>query len=193
MSELTMVVEALLFCASEPVSVRDLAEAAAAPPERVERALDALRDRHREGRSGVVVERVGGGYAFRAADACAEACARLIESGRQRALSQAALETLAVIAYAGPVSRPEITRIRGVNADQTVASLVERGLVEEAGRLDAPGQAVMFRVTPGFSRAFDLPEGVASLPPLADLDSDERQPEALRDRLLAIAASREPA
>ena len=75
-------------------------------PERVERALDALAERHCEGRSGVVLERVAGGYGFRAATGTAEACARLFERAPDRALSHAALETLAVIAYAGPVSRP---------------------------------------------------------------------------------------
>ena len=134
MSELTHVVEALLFVAAEPLTVEELAEAAAAPPERVERALDALAERHCEGRSGVVLERVAGGYGFRAASGTAEACARLFERAPDRPLSHAALETLAVIAYAGPVSRPEIARVRGVSADGAVAGLLERGLIEEAGR-----------------------------------------------------------
>jgi len=127
MSELTHVVEALLFVAAEPLTVDQLAEAAGAAPERVERAIDALAERHCEGRSGVVLEKVAGGYGFRAASTTAEACARLFERAPDRALSQAALETLAVIAYAGPVSRPEIARVRGVTEDAS-----ER--IEDKGR-----------------------------------------------------------
>ena len=84
--------------------------------------------------------RSSGGYAFRAAREAAEACGRLFERPVERGLSQAALETLAIVAYLGPVSRPEIARIRGVAADSAVASLVERGLIAEAGRESGPGR-----------------------------------------------------
>ena len=117
MSELTHTVEALLFVASEPLSVAEIATLAEAPPARVERALDALRDHYCEERSGVVLERVAGGYGFRASRETAAACARLVNRPSSRALSQAALETLAIVAYLGPVSRPEVARIRGVAAD----------------------------------------------------------------------------
>jgi segregation and condensation protein B len=191
MSELTHVVEAMLFVAAEPLTVSEMAEAAEAPPERVERALDALAERHREGNSGVVLEKVGGGYGLRASDATAAACARLLERSPDRPLSLAALETLAVVAYAGPVSRPEIARIRGVSADAAVAGLVERGLIEEAGRADSPGAAVLYRTTPTFSRVFSLEDGLASLPSLDELTPDEAAPEALRGRLQAVAAERD--
>jgi segregation and condensation protein B len=189
-SELTHVVEALLFVASEPLTVDQLAEAAGSAPERVERALDALAERHCEGRSGVVLERVAGGYGFRAATATAEACARLFERAPDRALSHAALETLAVIAYAGPVSRPEIARIRGVSADAAVAGLLERGLVEEVGRGDTPGAPVLYGTTVVFDRVFALERGRDSLPSLDSLTPDEAQPDALRDRLHAVASDR---
>jgi segregation and condensation protein B len=189
-SELTHVVEALLFVASEPLTVDQLAEAAGSAPERVERALDALAERHCEGRSGVVLERVAGGYGFRAATATAEACARLFERAPDRALSHAALETLAVIAYAGPVSRPEIARIRGVSADAAVAGLLERGLVEEVGRGDTPGAPVLYGTTVVFDRVFALERGRDSLPSLDSLTPDEAQPDALRDRLHAVVSDR---
>ena len=134
---LARTLEALLVVASQPLSVEELAEAAAEEVERVETALGLVSERYREGRSGIVLERVAGGYAFRAAREAAEACGRLFERPVERGLSQAALETLAIVAYLGPVSRPEIARIRGVAADSTVASLVERGLVAEAGRESA--------------------------------------------------------
>ncbi len=81
-----------------------------------------------------MLEKVAGGYAFRASRDASDACARLFERPVERGLSQAALETLAIVAYLGPCSRPEIARIRGVAADSAVASLLERGLISEAGR-----------------------------------------------------------
>jgi segregation and condensation protein B len=183
---LARTVEALLVVASAPLGVAELAEAAADEPERVETALGLLRERYRDGRSGIVLEQVAGGYAFRAAREAADACARLFERPVERGLSQAALETVAIVAYLGPVSRPEIARIRGVAADSAVASLVERGLITEAGREDGPGGAVRYRTTPLFERVFGL-ESLAALPRLDDLGDDA---EAIRARLHAVAEAR---
>jgi segregation and condensation protein B len=183
---LARTIEALLVVASQPLSVDDLVAAAEDDPERVETALGLLRERYSERRSGIVLERVSGGYAFRAAREAAEACGRLFERPVERGLSQAALETLAIVAYLGPVSRPEIARIRGVAADSTVASLVERGLVAEAGRESAPGGAVRYRVTPLFERVFAL-DSLAELPRLDDLGGGA---EEIRERLLAVAEAR---
>ena len=119
---LARTVEALLVIAPSPLSIEELAATAAAATERVETALGLLASRYREGRSGIVLEHVAGGYAFRAAREAAAACSRLVERPVQRGLSQAALETLAVVAYLGPVSRPEIARIRGVAADSAGSS-----------------------------------------------------------------------
>src|SRR6187402_3739760 len=184
--QLARTIEALLVVASAPLSVEELADAAADDVERIELALGLLSDRYREGRSGIVLEHVAGGYAFRAAREAAEACGRLFERPVERGLSQAALETLAIVAYLGPVSRPEIARIRGVAADATVASLVERGLVSEAGRESGPGGAVRYRVTPLFERVFAL-DTLAELPRLDDLGGEQ---EAIRERLLAVAEAR---
>jgi len=183
---LARTIEALLVVASQPLSTDDLASAADEDVERVEMALGLVRERYREGRSGIVLEQVAGGFAFRAAREAAEACGRLFERPVERGLSQAALETLAVVAYLGPVSRPEIARIRGVAADSTVASLVERGLVAEAGRESGPGGAVRYRVTPLFERVFAL-DTLAELPRLDDLGAEQ---DAIRERLLAVAEAR---
>ncbi len=183
---LARTIEALLVVASQPLSVDELAAAAEEDAERVETALGLVRERYREGRSGIVLERVAGGYAFRAAREAADACGRLFERPVERGLSQAALETLAIVAYLGPVSRPEIARIRGVAADSTVASLVERGLVAEGGRESSPGGAVRYRVTPLFERVFAL-DTLAELPRLDDLGGEQ---EAIRERLLAVAEAR---
>jgi segregation and condensation protein B len=185
LDQLARTLEALLVVASAPLPVEELAAAADDDPERVETALGLLGERYREGRSGIVLERVAGGYAFRAARDAAEACARLFERPVQRGLSQAALETLAIVAYLGPCTRPDIARIRGVAADSAVAGLVERGLIAEAGRSDEPGGAVRYRTTSLFERVFGL-ESLSELPRLDDLgDEDE-----LRARLESVADRR---
>lgn len=182
---LARTLEALLVIAPRPLPVEELAQAAGVDAERVETALGLLAGRYREGRSGIVLERVAGGYALRASREAAEACARLVERPVQRGLSQAALETLAVVAYLGPVSRPEIARIRGVAADSAVAGLVDRGLIQEAGR-DGEGGAIRYRTTPLFEQVFGL-AGPEELPSLDDLAGDG---EDLRERLEAVAARR---
>lgn len=184
--QLARTLEALLVVASQPLAVEELARAADDDPERIDTALGLLSERYREGRSGIVLEQVAGGYAFRAAREAAEACSRLVERPLERGLSQAALETLAIVAYLGPVSRPEIARIRGVAADSTVASLLERGLIGEAGRESGPGGAVRYRTMPLFERVFGL-ESAAALPRLDDLGADEAE---IRDRLIGIAERR---
>lgn len=183
--QLARTIEALLVVASQPLTLDELTEATADDAERVETALGLVGERHREGRSGIVLERVAGGWAFRASREAAEACGRLFERPVQRGLSQAALETLAVIAYLGPCTRPEIGRIRGVAADSTVAGLVERGLIVESGRDDTAG-AVRYRVTSLFERVFGL-ESLSALPRLDDLGGDA---DLIRDRLHAVAAQR---
>ena len=107
---LARTVEALLVVASQPLTLDELAEATADDAERIETALGLLRERYSEGRSGIVLQKVAGGYAFGASREAAEACARLFERPVERGLSQAALETVAIVAYLGPVSRPEIAR-----------------------------------------------------------------------------------
>jgi segregation and condensation protein B len=183
---LARVVEALLVVASAPLSLEDLAEAAQDDAVRVEASLRLVADRYSEGRSGIVLEQVAGGYAFRASREAAAACARLFERPAQRSLSQAAFETLAIVAYLGPCTRPEITRIRGVAAEATVANLLERGLIAEAGRDDGPGGAVRYRTTPLFERVFGL-GGPAELPRLDDLGGDVEQ---IRVRLHEVAEQR---
>jgi segregation and condensation protein B len=181
---LARTLEGLLVVASQPLSLAELAAAAADEQDRIETALGLLADRYREGRSGIVLERVAGGYAFRASRDAAEACARLFERPVERGLSQAALETLAIVAYLGPVSRPDIARLRGVVADSVVAGLVERGLIAESGREE--GGAVRYRVTPLFARVFAL-ESLSELPRLDDLGEDA---EELHARLADVAGRR---
>src|SRR3954451_5846057 len=160
--ELARTIEALLVVTSTPLSERELGDATGDDAERVAAALERVGERFREGRSGIGLEPVAGGWAFRASHAAAAACARLFERPVERGLSRAALETLAIVAYLGPCTRPEVARIRGVSADGAVAGLVERGLVAEAGR-DREFGAVRYATTPLFERVFGL-DSLAELP-----------------------------
>ena len=182
--ELARTIEALLVVASQPLTAEDLAVAADDELARVEETLEILGERFAEGRSGIVLEHVAGGYAFRASRAAAEACGRLFERPVERGLSQAAVETLAVIAYLGPCTRPDVARVRGVAADSVVAGLVERGLISESGRDE--GGAVRYRTTPLFERVFGL-ESLSELPRLDDVGADAAE---IRDRLYAVAEQR---
>ena len=183
--DLARTIEGLLVVATAPLSEAELADASGDDPARVADALELLAERYREGRSGIVLEHVAGGFAFRASREAADACARLFERPVERGLSQAALETLAIVAYTGPCTRPEITRIRGVSADAAVAGLVERGLIAESGR-DAEFGAVRYATTPLFERVFEL-ESLAELPRLDDVGQDAQE---IRERLESVAEKR---
>jgi len=186
LDKLARTLEALLVVASAPLSVEELAAAADDDEARVEDALRLVAERFAEERSGIVLEHVAGGWAFRAGREESAACARLFERPAQRNLSQAALETLAIVAYLGPCSRPDIARIRGVAAESAVANLLERGLIAEAGRDNGAGGAVRYRTTPLFERVFGL-ESLSELPRLDDVGADAAE---IRDRLNTVAEKR---
>jgi segregation and condensation protein B len=185
--QLARTIEALLVVASAPLSVDELADAAADDAERIELALGLLSDRYREGRSGIVLEHVAGGYAFRAAREAAEACSRLFERPVERGLSQAALETLSIVAYLGPCSRPEIARIRGVASESATATLHERGLIEEHGR--SQFGAVLYRTSDLFLKLFGL-DSLKALPSVSEWDPTPEEEADLRDRLLKAGEAR---
>jgi segregation and condensation protein B len=184
-TELAKTVEALLVVASQPLPVEDLAAAAEVDVLHIGEALEILSERYSEESSGIVLELVAGGWAFRASAAASEACARLFEKPVEKGLSQAALETLAIVAYLGPMTRPEVARIRGVNVDGVIAGLTERGLIAEGGRDNEFG-AIRYRTTPLFERVFGL-ESLAALPRVDDLGADVTE---IRERLEAVAEKR---
>jgi len=182
--------EALLFVAAEPLALHEIAAAAEADEHAIERALDDLERRLEERGAGVVLDRSGARFGLRATPGGpAEAASRLQARAPERGLSPAALEALAVVAYLQPVGRPEIARIRGVSSDAVVAGLLERELIEEAGRGDGLGAPVLYRTTTVFERIFGLEEGLEGLPRLETAD-DEVDGAELRQRLHAVAAER---
>ena len=187
MSELARILEALLFLASEPVSLDELAEATAQSPDDVAAALDELASACAPGERGLLLRELAGGYTL-ASDPLAEDAARaLLAKPRLATLTPAQLETLAIVAYLAPVSRPEIARIRGVNADSPVASLLDRGLIEEGGR--SQFGAVTYRTTTLFLKLFGL-QSPGELPELERWDPSPEEQAALRDRLLAAGDAR---
>jgi segregation and condensation protein B len=185
--QLERVIEALLFLAPEPISVTELVEACDATEAQIERALDALGGALAEGRRGVVLRGVAGGWTL-AADPVAEGAARrLLAKPRTPPLTQAQAETLAIVAYLQPVSRPEIARIRGVSSESAAQTLGERGLIEESGR--SRFGAVVYRTTPLFERLFGL-AGLDLLPDPAGFDPTPEDERELRERLLKAGEQR---
>jgi segregation and condensation protein B len=186
-TELPRIVEALLFLSPEPVSVEDLADAAQAGEGQVVEALARLREHYAEGWRGVVLREVAGGFTL-ATDPVAEPAARrLLARPRTPPLSQAQAETLSIVSYLQPVSRPEIARIRGVSSDSATATLLERGLIEESGR--SRFGAVLYRSTELFQKLFGL-SGLDELPDPAAFDPEPEEEAELRERLLRAGEQR---
>ena len=188
--ELARIVEALLFLSPDPVSVRELAEACETGEAQVQSALDLLEEEMANGNRGVVLKEIAGGFAL-ASDPVAEAAARrLLAKPRTPPLTQAQAETLAIIAYLQPVSRPEIARIRGVSSESAVATLTERGLIEEAGR--SRFGAVIYRTTALFEKLFGL-RALDDLPDPSRFDPTPEVEAELRERLLRAGEQRSEA
>lgn len=163
--ELIRVLESVLFAAGEPVPVADLAVLLEMPAARVEQEVERLARRYEEEGRGLVLRKVAGGWRMASHPAAAPYLERFVAGGRTSRLTQAALETLAVIAYRQPVSRGQIAEIRGVSSEGVIRTLVARGLVEEVGRDPGPGGAVLYGTTPAFLERLGL-DGLDGLPPL---------------------------
>lgn len=184
---LARIIEGLLFLSPDPVSVGDLVEATGAPADDVDAAIAQLDHDYAPGQRGLILKRVAGGLGF-ATDPISEPAARaLLSTQRVPPLTAAQAETLAIVAYLQPVARPEISRIRGVAADSATATLLERGLIEEAGRSEFG--AVLYRTTSLFLRLFGL-DSLGALPDVSTWDPDPAEEDELRDRLLRAGGAR---
>ena len=187
MNELARIVEALLFLSSHPVSVPDLADACEVGEGEIVEALARLREHYAEGYRGVVLREVAGGFTLATDPVAERAARRLLARPRTPPLTQAQAECLAVVAYLQPVSRPEIARIRGVASESAVATLLERGLIEESGR--SQFGAVLYRTTDLFQKLFGL-TGLDALPDPAAFDPSPEDEADLRERLLKAGEQR---
>ncbi len=187
MSELARIVEALLFLSPDAVSVGELAEAAECEVGEIDAALTELEDAYAPGRRGLQIKRVAGGVALATDPLAEDAARRLLAKPRTPPLTPAQAETLAIVAYLQPVSRPEIARIRGVAAESATATLEERGFIEEAGR--SQFGAVLYRTTDLFLTLFGL-DSLEALPSVSQWDPTPDEEADLRDRLLRAGEQR---
>jgi segregation and condensation protein B len=186
------VVETLLFLAERPLAVEEIRLATGLEPARVEKALDQISGHHRDGISGIVLHEVAGGWQLRTSPDNADLARRFLRVKPQR-LTRAALETLAIIAYRQPVTRPEIEEIRGVDCGAVVKALLERRLVKILGKKEEPGRPILYGTTKEFLEFFSLKD-LASLPTLREFhelseehrDIVEKQPEAAPEPIAGL-------
>jgi segregation and condensation protein B len=168
-------IEALLIVAVEPMSTVDLAQAIGVPTHEVDEEVQRLSQEYLEQSRGFALREVAGGWRFYTGEGCADLLQHWVLDGQQARITQAALETLAVIAYRQPVSRARVSAVRGVNVDGVIRTLMSRGLIEEAGA-DPSSQAILYRTTAyflerlGLASLGDLPDISEFLPDLAELD-----------------------
>lgn len=172
--------EALLLVSSEAVSAATLAHALGATPGEVSQALHELSQEYRDANRGFQLREVAGGWRLFTHPAYHDLVEGYVMSWDRRKLSQAALETLAVIAYHQPVSREGVRAVRGVNSDGVISSLREKGLVRVVGKDDS--QATLFGTTTAFLEGFGL-RSLGDLPPLEDFAPDEDTKRFIRERL----------
>jgi segregation and condensation protein B len=185
--ELEPTIEALLFLSGEPVSAPALAEATGAELAEVCTALERLREHYEFERRGLMLRELAGGYVLSSHPEAEPAARRLLAKPRTPPLTPAQAETLAIIAYLQPVSRPEIARIRGVNAESAASTLLERGMIEESGR--SQFGAALYRTTDLFLRLFGL-RSLAELPEIGAFDPSPEVEDELRERLLRAGEAR---
>jgi len=173
--DLRSALEALLLLADEPMSVLTLAQATCQPVEEVEPVVRELSQEYTEQGRGFDLREVAGGWRFYTRAECSPLIERWVLDGQQARLTQASLETLAVIAYQQPVSRGRVSAVRGVNIDGVIKTLLTRGLIEEAGH-DGESGSILYRTTSyflerlGASSLDELPPLAEHLPDLADLE-----------------------
>jgi len=167
-SELEAKLEAILFAAGEPVPIARLCAGADAPRDEVEQVLQEMADRRRFERCGVLLVRIEDAWQLCTAPEYADCIRCALETRKAPALTGTALEVLSVVAYRQPVTRSYIEQVRGVDSAYTVGSLVEKGLIEECGRMEVPGRPILYRTTDVFLRTFGI-SSLSELPALPEL------------------------
>ncbi len=183
-SQVKGAVEAMLFVTDEPVGTLTLADMLECDPALVERACAELRDELAGSERGIQLREVAGGWRLFTHPVYHELIEKYVLSWDTRKLSGAAMETLAIIAYTQPVTRAGVASVRGVNSDGTINSLVEKGLVREAGTADTPGSPTLYATTRAFLEKFGL-RTTADLPDLAEFAPDEETRRLITERLSA--------
>jgi segregation and condensation protein B len=188
----TRALEALLFVSDEPLPTSVIAQALEIDRTAAEALCERLTDDLEERRAGIVLRNVAGGWRLFTHPDTAPEVERFVISSRQARLTKAALETLAIVAYKQPVTRHQISSIRGVNSDGVLRALQDKGLVEEAGREETPGRPALFATTPAFLERLGLPS-LAALPSLVPLlggddPDDEEAPKGAEEEATSSGA-----
>lgn len=160
-------IEAILFVAGEAVSIKELARALQTEEKTVRSELNAIRDEYDYNQRGFLLKRFGDNVQLATRPLYSQDVLRLLQPVQQQSLSQAAMETLAVVAYKQPVTRAEVEQVRGVKCDYSLQSLMNKGLIKEMGRKDTIGRPILFGTTDEFLSHFGL-EGLEFLPPLPE-------------------------
>lgn len=166
----TAILEAILLASPEPLPIRRIAEVIGLDEKDAKILIEDLRKQYQEPGRGLYIQEMAGGYVFTTRPEYAEYVEKLLQP-RGKGLSHAALETLAIIAYRQPITKAEIEGVRGVKVDRSVETLVERRLIREVGRKEAPGRPVLYGTTKDFLQYFGLKD-IADLPPLEQDTSD---------------------
>ena len=185
-AEISRAIEAILMVADEPVPPRQLAHLIGCDVDDIEVAASALIQAYADDSRGFILQRVAGGLRFQSHPELASIVERFVLDGQASRLSAAALETMAIIAYKQPISRNQISAIRGVNAEGVVRTLEARGYVQEIARDPGPGRASLYGTTPAFLERLGL-NSIDELPPLGQFVPDADVVEALETTLLVSA------
>ena len=177
-------IEAILFASGEPISVKRLADTVEVEEETVYKICKTLQDRKKTDESGICIVELNDSFQMCTNPDFADYIKKALEIKKNIPLSQAAMEVLAIIAYNQPVTKSFVEQVRGVVSSQIVNNLVEKGLVEEAGRLDVPGRPISYKTSINFLRCFGL-SGLDKLPPLPDENGQVMLDEVVEDYKLA--------
>lgn len=165
-------VESLLLASDEPLPLKKICDLTGLEKQEIKDTLETLSFEYIEANRGIQLREVAGGYRFYTHPAHNEAIQLLIEGSKKRKLTQAALETLAIVAYKQPVTRASISEIRGVSVDGVMASLLEKDLIEEVGREEGPGQPILYGTTKHFLESLGI-NSLKDLPPAEQFEPDE--------------------
>lgn len=176
-TNLKTVIESLLIVSDEPLSVKKICQITDRSPAEVKKCLNQLADELQAENRGFQLRQVSGGYRFFSHPANAAYVEKLVQSWDKRRLTQAALESLAIIAYKQPVTKATVNAIRGVNSETAIASLLAKGLVKEVGREKSPGSPVLYGTTDLFLEKFGL-TSLTDLPPLTEFEQMSEEQEA---------------
>ena len=171
-NELAHIIEAILFAAGERVEVSRLAAALETDSDEITKAVDALADELAYARRGIRIIRLENGYQMVSSGEMADYITRVLETRKPPKLSSSQLEALTIIAYYQPATKAMVEQIRGVDSSYSISALMNKNLIEEAGRLNVPGRPILYRTTPDFLRTFGM-SSLEELPPIDKVNFSE--------------------